>query len=59
MDMMLGWLRLRTPLRPRSLVYVGLTVTWYGMKPSTKPRSRLLLCLGKEKVSTTPQPFAL
>ena len=43
MNTMLGWPRLRTPLGPRSLLYVGLSVNWYGMKPSIKPGLRLLI----------------
>ena len=44
----------RMPFGPRSLVYVRLTVTLYGMKRSTKLRLSLLLCLGNQKVSITP-----
>ena len=55
----LGWLRLKTPLGPRSLPFVGLTVPWYRMKPLTKLGLRFLLYLGNQKVSIIPQPFVL
>ena len=58
MDTMLGWPRPRTPSGPRSLPYVGLTVPWHVVKHSIKSGLRLLLCLGKLKVSTTLQPYA-